>query len=226
MAEHAEQTRFRRTGHWFQGTHRGQGTFGDLDRGRILHQVGCRRLVAEALSDHLQVAYVLEVCARGRGKPPPDDRLRLPQVRHRHQQSDPRRRVVVWLAFQGRLADFDRARVVTGDQAPLHLRDTDDVGPLLRINLQEEVDRTAGPLVDQLEGLAGRLGFPGLDEVDRGPADVVSRDLAEAEPGLLACLLDRTRPDLDAATPAATAARGGLPLPARAIRRSRIYTHV
>src|SRR6266704_6564888 len=83
---------------------------------------------------------------------------------------------------------------------------------------KEEVEWVTRPVGDQLEGLDRRLCLAGLHEVDGGPADVLAGDLAQAEPSLLAGLLDRARPDLDAPTPPATAARGGLPLPSRAVR--------
>src|SRR6266704_4686864 len=68
---------------------------------------------------------------------------------------------------------------------------------------KEEVEWVTRPVGDQLEGLDRRLCLAGLHEVDGGPADVLAGDLAQAEPSLLAGLLDRARPDLDAPTPPA-----------------------
>ena len=71
---------------------------------------------------------------------------------------------------------------------------------------QKEVEGMTRAVGDQLEGLDRRLCLAGLHEVDRGPADVLASDLAQAEPSLLASLLDGARPDLDAPAPPATSA--------------------
>src|SRR4029077_17866116 len=83
---------------------------------------------------------------------------------------------------------------------------------------EEEIDRPARSLSDQLQGLHGRLGLAGFDKVDRRAADVGQRHLAQAEACLQASLFNRAGANLDAAAPPPTAARGGLPLPSRAVR--------
>src|SRR5260370_19668133 len=138
---------------------------------------------------------------------------------HRRKQLDSRLALAVVLLQQSSLAGGDDAGVVPDREQALQLADpgsgvlVDSAGPC-----QEEVERLTRPLGDELEGLHRRLGFACLDEVDRGPADVVPRDLTEAEAGQGSRLFDRTGPDLETAAAPATAARGGLPLPSRAVR--------
>ena len=128
--------------------------------------------------------------------------------------------------LEDRLAGCDRARIVAGDQTPLDLCDSDRVALSFGVDLEEEVDRAARPLSDQLESLAGRLGLSGLDEIDRRPADVIPGDLAQAESGLEPGLFDGARPDLNPAPATAPAARGGLALPSRAVRFSGVQKRV
>ena len=177
----------------------------DLERCRVLHQICSRSLVAETVRDHVQVAGLLEVSSRRGRKPPPHNRLRDSQIGRRHQEFDSRFRFTIGFSAEGCLRCLDCAFGVACHEPPLDFGDANH-GPRFRVDLEEEIDRAAGPLGDQLERLARRLGFARLDEVDRGPADVASRHLAEAEAGLLACLFDRTRSDLHTTSPAATAA--------------------
>ena len=83
---------------------------------------------------------------------------------------------------------------------------------------EEEVERLICPLGDQAQRLDRRFCLSRLNEIDRGPADVVARDLAKAETAFQARLLHAARPDLHP-TPAAPAAAGGdVLLPPRTTR--------
>src|SRR5207247_8828075 len=99
--------------------------------------------------------------------------------------------------------------VVTRDEQPFHLRDPDRGALRGRVDFEEEVERTPGPLSNELEGLARGLGLARLDEVDGGPADVVAGHLAQAEARFDARLLDCSGSTGNASPPAATPVDSG-----------------
>ena len=190
VPEHAQEECLRLPRHRLQRADRGKGAFRNTHRAGVLHQVGGRSLVAETLADHLQVAHLLEMRPCRCGETAAHHRMREPQVRHRHQERDARLGVGIGLLADGGLADLDDGGVVTRDEQPFHLRDPDRGALRGRVDFEEEVERTPGPLSNELEGLARGLGLARLDEVDGGPADVVAGHLAQAEARFDARLLD------------------------------------
>src|SRR5438128_11263126 len=77
------------------------------------------------------------------------------------------------------------------------------------------VKRSPGPFCGQLKCLHRRFCLAGLYEIDRRSADGAVRHLRQAQAGFRPGLLDRTRPDLDAVAPTATARRASTLVGAR-----------
>ncbi len=138
-------------------------------------------------------------------------------VEARRRELDPRHDLRVTLGAQQSFALGQGALWIPGHDQPFELRRAGAGTGLHRAwPAQEVVQRPAGALRNQLQGLHRGLGLSGFDEVDRGAADLVARDLPEAQTGFCPRLLDGARLDLDAAA-APTTARGRLPNLPRAV---------
>ena len=219
MPEHSQQTCLEDLGHRTEGAACGERSLGDLQRGRILHETRGLGLVAQSFRGHAHVRCLLKVGPSRHGEAAAQDRLGQPQVCHGGQQLDARLTLAAVLLGQGGFGRLHDTGIVSGHQQPLHLGDPGD-GVLVQVPGagEEEIERLAGPLRDELQSLPRRLGLSSLDEIDGGAADVLARHLAQAQAGKRPRLLHGPRPDLETAPPPATAARGGRSLPSRPVR--------
>ena len=76
--------------------------------------------------------------------------------------------------------DFLDAFEILSCQQLLDLHEIDAGAFRLRIIIEEELNRLAGPLCDQFEGGQGRVALAGLDEKNGGTADIALGDIGQA----------------------------------------------